>query len=249
MHVRAVGMTATRIGDYQLTRSLPATCAGVLEFEGTHILLPRKARVRIACHDDAAAQLIREACVLESLRDPGVPRIYECGLREGRPWIASEMLDGPSLAEAIRDRAMSPAELLVVVRDVAEVLHHGHTRGVVHGRLGPASIVRHAGGLVVDGWGAARPDADPRDDVAALGKLIALALSPPMSRPILQLVDRMTSESAFARPSAAEVRAEATRLLEDDDVEEVEIILIEGVMEGLDEDTINEPLFATGGSS
>ena len=242
-------MTVTRIGDYQLTRQLPATSAGVLEFEATHILLPRKAHLRMARggHDEAAAQLMREACVLEALRDPRVPRIYECGLREGRPWIASELLDGPSLAEAIRDRAMSPAELLVVVRDVAEVLHHGHTRGVVQGRRGPASIVRHEGGLLVDGWGAASPGADPRDDVAALGKLIALAHAPPMSRPILQLVDRMTAENAFARPSAAEVRAEATRLLEDDDVEEVEIVLIEGVIDGLDEDTINERF--AGGSS
>jgi serine/threonine protein kinase len=196
-------------------------------------------------HDGAATQLTREACVLESLRDPGVPRVYECGLREGRPWIALELLDGPTLAEAIRDRAMSPAELLVVVRDVAEVLHHGHTRGVVHGHLVPASIVRHQGGLCLAGWGHAPDEADPRDDVAALGKLVALALAPPMTRPIVQLVDRMTAEIAFARPSAAEVRAAVIRLLEDDHVEEVEIELVED----LDEETLDEPMRAATSAS
>jgi tRNA A-37 threonylcarbamoyl transferase component Bud32 len=230
-----MGMTATqftrtnaiatrmRIGDYELTRSLPIVQAGILEFEATHIVLPRKAHVRLARggHEAAAQLLIKEACILEALRDPGVPRIYECGLREGRPWIASELLDGPSLDEAIRGRAMSPAEMFAIVRDVAEVLHHAHLRGVAHGRLAPASIVRHEGGLCVTGWSATAVDA--REDVAALGKILALALAPPMSRTVMQLVDRMTSDNVFTQLSAAEVRAEAIRLLEDDIVETVEI--------------------------
>lgn len=216
--------TRMRIGDYELTRSLPITHAGILEFEATHVLLPRKAHLRLARggHDAAAQLLIKEACVLEALRDPGVPRIYECGLREGRPWIAAELLEGPSLEEAIRGRAMSPAEMFAIVRDVAEILHHAHVRGVAHGRLAPASIVRHEGGLCVTGWGAAG-GADTRDDVAALGKILALALAPPMSRTVMALVDRMTSDNVFIQPSAAEVRAEAIRLLEDDIVETVEI--------------------------
>ena len=235
MQVPHVGMSATRIGDYQLLRSLPAMTPGVLDFEATHILLPRRAHVRLARggHEEAAKQLMREACVLEALRDPGVPRIYECGLRDGRPWIAFELLDGPSLAEAIRDRALSQSEMLAIVRDVSEILHHGHMRGAVHGWLGPASIVRHDGGICVTGWGAAAtPAADPRDDVAALGSIIVLALAPPMSRPLARLVDRMMSRSIITRPSAAEVRAETIHLLEDDIVEEVEIELVDDLPGG-----------------
>lgn len=215
--------TRMRIGDYELVRSLPITQAGILEFEATHILLPRKAHVRLARggHDAAAQALVKEACILEALRDPGVPRIYECGSREGRPWIAFELLEGPSLEEAIRGRAMAPAEMFAIVRDVAEILQHAHMRGVAHGRLTPATIVRHAGGLVLTGWSATAADA--RDDIAALAKILALALAPPMSRAIAQLVDRMTSDNVLTQPSAAEVRAEAIRLLEDDIVEEVEI--------------------------
>jgi serine/threonine protein kinase len=255
-----------RIGDYQITRMLPGTDC-VQDFEATHVLLPRIARLRVLDHG-YAKRLMREACILEALRHPGVPRIYECGLLEDRrPWVALEMLDGPTLADAICDRPLLPADVLGMLRDLAEILHHAHLRGIVHCRLRPELIVRHTTGLCVTAWDgacthdSAMPaletadmqmylapeiahdgDVDARADVFSLGVIAyeALTLAPPtlpimrrsptLPRSLALLIDRMTSGSPLARPSAAEVRAEAIRLLEGTDnevVEEIEVELTE----------------------
>jgi serine/threonine protein kinase len=212
-----------RIGDYELTRSLPAMAAGVLEFEAKHLLLPRVAHVRIAAHA-AARQLMRQACFLEAIRRPGVPRIYECGLLDDRrPWIAYEALEGPTLAQLMLERAWSAAEMLVVLRDLAEILHHAHIRGVAHAHLDPESIARHDGALYITGWGVSNVAAIAGDDIRALGAIMLLTMSGTISRPIRTLLERMSAD--IGQPSAAEVRAEAMRLLEnlDDDVELVDL--------------------------
>ena len=219
----------TRIGDYELTRALPAMVAGVLEFEATHVLLPRLAHIRIAEHD-AAPQLVRQACILEALRYPGVPRIYECGLLDDRrPWIAYEALEGPTLAQLMLERAWTPNEMLVVMRDLAEILHHAHMRGVVHGRLSPETIARHEDALYITDWGIAE-GADVREDVRTLGSLMSLTMSGAVPRPIRAFLARMSSD--VAQPSAVEVRTTAMRLLEgdtDEEAVELDLDLVTGI--------------------
>ena len=233
MHGVALGMTIDRIGDYRLTRALPAMMAGVLEFEATHVLLPRRAHVRIAARGSAHA-LMRHACTLEALRHPGVPRVYECGvLTDERPWIAFEELGGPTLAELMLERALGPMEMLVMLRDLAEILHHAHMRGIAHEHLRPEAIERtEDGGFLITGWGATTDGTNARADIHALGAMMSLTMSSaaPIPRAITVLLERMTSGIALAQPSAAEVRAEAIRLLDgtDDEVEpEVELIEVE----------------------
>lgn len=231
MHAVALGMLIDRIGDYRLTRALPAMMAGVLEFEATHVLLPRRAHVRIAAHD-AANDLMRHACTLEALRHPGVPRIYECGvLDDDRPWIAFEELAGPTLAELMLERALGPMEMLVMLRDLAEILHHAHMRGIAHEHLRPEAIARtEDGAFMITGWGATTDGTNTREDIHALGSMMSLTMAPssavPIPRAITTLLERMTSGISLAQPSAAEVRAEAIRLL-DGTEDEVEIELVE----------------------
>lgn len=155
-----------RIGDYQVIAELPETMPGLRDLVAEHVLLPRRARLRIATSisTSSAVRLMREVCLLEALRHTGVPRVFECGLLEGRrPWVALEMIDGPTLADAIADRPLLAKETLTLLRDLAEVLHHTHMRGIVHCTLRPEVIVRHATGLVITSWSnahthdAARP--------------------------------------------------------------------------------------------
>lgn len=241
-------MTIDRIGDYQLTRSLPAMMAGVLDFEAIHVLLPRRAHVRIAAHD-AASALMRHACTLEALRHPGVPRVYELGiLDDRRPWIAYEALGGPTLADLMLERALGPMEMLIMLRDLAEILHHAHMRSIAHEHLRPEAISRtEDGAFLITGWGATirsnlvRPQpgdgTNTREDIHALGAMMSLTMAPsaavPIPRGVTILLERMTSGIALAQPSAAEVRAEAIRLLEGtDDEVEIELVDVESLAGG-----------------
>src|SRR5262245_65302887 len=65
-----------RVGDYVIERELPSK-PGFVAWSAKHSLLPRRARIStvhlaFAGAQVIAAQLTREACILEVLRDAGV---------------------------------------------------------------------------------------------------------------------------------------------------------------------------------
>ena len=121
-------------------------------YRATHLVLPRRVAIKVmpaiaSYTRSLGAQLLKEACLLEALDHPGVARIYECGVMpDKRPWVATELVEGPTLADRmsrlmIDDQKMPAVEVAVLIRDVAEVLEHVHVRGVVHCNLGAQAIV------------------------------------------------------------------------------------------------------------
>jgi len=204
-----------RIGDYDIERESEDG------FEARHVVLPR--RVRLTVIDKAAAvRMMREACILEALRHPGVPRVYEVGvMTEGatqRSWVASELVTGESIATSLRrGDVLAVDEILDLVAYVAEILAHAHARNVAHRCVRTEAIIRRddvfAGSpLCLVSWSEARvpvEDAERAfaDDVFALGLVADLAIN---SRdgvpPALQhLVDDMLAPNPATRPDAAAV--------------------------------------------
>ena len=127
------------LADYSLDRELQSL-AHETTYEATHVLLPRRARIRVAADRAFGARYMREACVLEALRHPGVPRVFDCGVHDGRPWIATELIEGKVLEMPVEAR-----ELVDVLRDVGAILAHAHSRGVIHGGLWLDAVVRDDG--------------------------------------------------------------------------------------------------------
>jgi serine/threonine protein kinase len=185
----------------------------------------------------AAVQMMREACLVEAMHHPGVPRVFECGVIDRRPYVACELIEGTPLSEVIAERPLPVTEVLGLLRDVAEVLEHAHRRNIVHRNLRPEVLLRtreRAFPVCITGWCDARiHDAeaslfDLRADVLALGGVAYIALtgsrpsadisaverSPGAPRGLTELIDRMLSEEPEARPSCAEVRAAAIRIAE-----------------------------------
>jgi len=161
----ASGAHGIRIADYWLHEEVPG-CSIEIAYRASHRLLPRLARVAIlnpACIGvrHAALKLMREACVLESLRHSGVPRVFECGVLERRPWVASEHITGVSIEAAAAERPLAIGDALAVLRDAAAILAHAHDRRVVHRRITPGSVVRtgeRGFAVCITGWGDAAID-------------------------------------------------------------------------------------------
>jgi serine/threonine protein kinase len=242
----------SRIGDYVVEREADDG------YEAVHVLLPRRVRLEVmqkACVGlkPAAVRMMREACILEALRHPGVPRLFEVGMmndhRTNRPWVASELIEGASLATA---GLLSPIEVLELVRDIADVLVHAHGRGIVHRALRLDAVVRttaRASGLCIVDWSDARVDGSDRaraDDVFALGVIAHQALTgqlpnmptdrraPQAPARLCLMIDDLLVANPMSRPSAAEVRARAKLILETlDDGEQV-------IEESIDLDMIDE---------
>lgn len=140
------GGPGMRIADYWIHDELPARSTEVA-YRATHRVLPRSARIAILKPEhvgvrQAEIQLMREACVVETLHHAGVPRVYECGVLDRRPWVASEQTPGTSIEEAAAQRPLPIGEVTAVVRDAAAILAHAHRRGVVHSDITPRSILR-----------------------------------------------------------------------------------------------------------
>lgn len=148
-----------RIGNYRIERELGSTNTGVL-YQVVHVVLPRRAVLKVTTLPPFAMQLLREACILDALRHPGAPSVYESGLLpDRRPWFAVEAIEGFTLAERIVQNPLTALETTQLVRDLACVLEHAHRRGVVHRGLRPDRVVitpRRRFPICIPDWSDAR---------------------------------------------------------------------------------------------
>src|SRR6185295_14261025 len=114
-------VSGAQIAEYLLEEEVIARSTEVA-YRTKHRILPRCARVAILSPAFvgvrlAEVQLMREACILEALHHTGVPRAFECGLLDRRPWIATEYIEGISIEQAAAERPLTVSEALAVIRD------------------------------------------------------------------------------------------------------------------------------------
>jgi serine/threonine protein kinase len=228
-----------RVGAYRIDQQLHSEDTGLV-YAATHLVLPRRAAVKVmhpahASSRELALQLLREACVLEALSHPGVPRAYECGvLEDKRPWIALELIIGETIDELAATAPLPIGELVAMLKAAADVLAHAHTRGVVHSRLTEASIVRTSqrrAPFSVRGWGDvvahdSKLEAEPHRDIHDLGLVAFRALTgqvmrdgdqvaqlaPTAPSELASLIEDMITREPSTRPTAADVLARAAEI-------------------------------------
>ena len=130
-----------RIGEYRIEKLLVRT-ATCIEYLAEHLVLPRRAVLKVLAPNVAALPVLREACMLEALHHPGVVRVYESGLLpDRRPWFARELVEGTLVSSSLAPGAVDRIDTIALLRDLAEVLGHAHYRGVVHANLRPDKIM------------------------------------------------------------------------------------------------------------
>jgi serine/threonine-protein kinase len=113
----------------------------------------------------AARRFLREAEMTARLQHPGIIPVYGMSVdNDGRPAYAMRLVEGETLADAIRRfhtnpqfRSLAFRELLQRFVDVCQAVGYAHSRGVVHRDLKPGNIMlgRFGETYVVD-WGLAR---------------------------------------------------------------------------------------------
>src|SRR5438128_1364270 len=101
-----------RIGEYRIERVLVRSST-YLEYEGEHLVLPRRALIKVMAGGVAPLPVLREACMLEALHHPGVVRVYESGiLPDRRPWFARELVEGTSIAATLAPGAIDRIDII-----------------------------------------------------------------------------------------------------------------------------------------
>ncbi|MBB6474116.1 protein kinase domain-containing protein [Sphaerisporangium rubeum] len=158
MRPRALGPSdPERIGGYRLTGTLGEGGQGVVYLaEG-----PSGVRVAVKVLRDVDAEshrrFLREADTARRVAPFCTARVLDAGTADGRPYVVSEYIPGPSLAETVTSdgpRTGSGLQRLAVATLTA--LAAIHRAGVVHRDVKPANVILGPEGPVVIDFGIAR---------------------------------------------------------------------------------------------
>jgi serine/threonine-protein kinase len=108
-------------------------------WRGLHLDEGRRVAVKILHAElvrslDALTRFGRELDAIGRLAHENVVGLLGHGaLRDGRPYLVLEYIEGPSLREVIQDRgALPPREMLEILGPIAEALAASHEAGLVH---------------------------------------------------------------------------------------------------------------------
>jgi hypothetical protein len=82
-----------------------------------------------------------EGQMLAGLDDPGLVRIYECDVHEGRPFLAMEYVAGSNLETYAKSRALTPRQKARLVAQAARALAVVHRRNIIHLDIKPRNIL------------------------------------------------------------------------------------------------------------
>jgi tetratricopeptide (TPR) repeat protein/tRNA A-37 threonylcarbamoyl transferase component Bud32 len=118
------------------------------------------------------ARFRTEAEAVARLQHPNIVQIYEVGEQHGLPYCALEFVDGGSLARKLAGTPLPPRQAARLAATLAEAMHAGHQRGVVHRDLKPDNVLLTADGTpkVTDFGLAKKLDADA--DQTASGAIV-----------------------------------------------------------------------------
>ncbi|MFE9633858.1 serine/threonine-protein kinase [Streptomyces sp. NPDC006463] len=115
---------------------------------------------------------LREAKAIARIRSGGAVTVFDVVDEDGRPWIVMELIEGPSLAEFIRENGpLTPHRAAEVGLAVLDVLRAAHGQGILHRDVKPSNVLIAASGRVVlTDFGIAQVEGDP--SVTSTGMLV-----------------------------------------------------------------------------
>jgi eukaryotic-like serine/threonine-protein kinase len=134
----------TKLGPYEILRPLGAGGMGEVYLARDN-KLGRDVAVKVLSgaftqDPQRMARFEREAKVLASLNHPNIASIYGLDDSNNLQALILELVEGPTLAERIKQGAIPVEDALHIAKQIAEALEYAHEHGVVHRDLKPANI-------------------------------------------------------------------------------------------------------------
>jgi Tol biopolymer transport system component len=163
--------SGTKLGPYEIRSPLGAGGMGEV-YRAADSKLGRDVALKVIQQEFAQdtqlmARFQREAQVLASLNHTNIASIYGLEDSGGVRALVMELVEGPTLADRIKEGAIPLDEALPIAKQIAEALEYAHEHGIVHRDLKPANIkVTHDGKVKVLDFGLAKAlqgDAAPRN--------------------------------------------------------------------------------------
>lgn len=144
----SVGLLAETIdGRYLVDRELPDGGMGKvyvardLQLPGRFVII--KVLSQASTKDpDALKRFKREVQALTLIDHPGIVSVFGAGeVAEGKPYVAMQYIDGPSLRSEIPSDGMDVKRAAALIRQIGTAVSHVHDKGILHLDLKPANIM------------------------------------------------------------------------------------------------------------
>ena len=149
-----------RVGRYRLTGRLGAGGMGVVYLGAAKdgsLVAVKVLRPELAENPEFRARFSREVTTLTRVKGMCTVRVIEADTQAPRPFLVTEYIDGPSLADYIEEQGPLGAEMLYgLAAGLAEALAAIHAAGVIHRDLKPSNVLLTAGGPKVIDFGIAQ---------------------------------------------------------------------------------------------
>ncbi|WP_156722999.1 serine/threonine-protein kinase [Streptomyces apocyni] len=115
---------------------------------------------------------LREAKAIARIRNNAAITVFDVVDEDDRPWIVMELVEGKSLAEAVReDGLLTPKRAAEVGLAILDVLRAAHREGILHRDVKPSNVlIAEDGRVVLTDFGIAQVEGDP--SITSTGMLV-----------------------------------------------------------------------------
>jgi eukaryotic-like serine/threonine-protein kinase len=149
-------LLGTRLGRYEIRSKLGAGGMGEV-FLATDTKLGRDVAlkvlpVEVSVDRNRMARFVQEARAVSILNHPNILTIYEIDQVDSLHFIASELIQGETLRDLLKQKQLGIAQIIDLAVQTANALVAAHDAGIVHRDLKPENIMLRSDGLakVVD---------------------------------------------------------------------------------------------------
>jgi eukaryotic-like serine/threonine-protein kinase len=165
------------LGDYEILSQIGAGGMGVV-YRARDIRLGRLVAIKVlpAHLSSDASRLKRfeqEAQSAAALNHPNILAVYQLGSYQGAPYLVSELLEGETLREELKQGPLSQERALDYAQQIADGMSAAHERRIIHRDLKPENLfVTNEGRVKILDFGLAKlteADSGSAETVASVG--------------------------------------------------------------------------------
>lgn len=132
--------------------------------EPNRIVAVKMIHPRKAGQPESIRRFVSETKALANLNSPGIVPIYEVGEHAGQPFFTMAFIDGPNLADWLKQRQstpMNPTEVVTLMLQIVDAVSAAHRADYVHRDLKPENIlIDQRGKVFVTDFGMAAAERD-----------------------------------------------------------------------------------------